>query len=305
MAGIITTGLTPENLRPGIREAYGMAYQEKPTVYDKILEVLKPSDRAYEETFMMSSMGLPQVIEEGDDVKFQNGQQMYTTRLRHVQYGLGFIITQLAMEDGVAIDLGEAYSKALKMNMLRARDIIATQVYSNGFSTPTNIEGGDGTALFNNAHPTVTGNQSNVPVTAATLSEATVEQAITDISLFKDNNGQIINCLPTKLIIHPNNKFTARRILGSPLRSGTADNDINAVRDLGDLSAEDVVVDPYLSSTTAYFFRTDQPGLVFYNRKDMVLSDDNDWDTENMKFKGLMRFSCGHEDWRAGYGVNI
>jgi len=65
-----------------------------------------------------------------------------------------------------------------------------------------------------------------------------------------------------------------------------------------------IVVNPYLTSATNWFVKTDQDGLNFFNRKDIVMSDDNEFDTNNGKFKALMRLSVGWSDPRAIYGVN-
>jgi len=300
----ISTGLFPQNLRPGIRMWHGAAYKTYNPIYDKILDVQQASDRAYEEDVMMSNLGLAAIKTQGGAVTYDSGNQLWSVRYNHVQYGLGFAITQEMMEDGVALKVGQKMAESLKLSMLRTREIISASVYYNGFSAPTTTEGGDGVAIFANNHPTPGGNFSNVPVTPASLSEASIEQMVIDTNLFKDNRGQIIQVVPQKIIVHPNNQFVARRVLGSYLRSGSADNDINAVRSMGILSDSNVVVDPYLTSTTNWFVKTDQPGLNYFNRKDLTLDDDNEFDTNNMKFKGLFRASVGCSDPRAGYGVN-
>lgn len=300
---VMSTGLFPQDLRPGIRQWFGQAYKAYDTKYDKMVDVKVPDDRAYEEDVMMSALGLAQVKPQGATVQYDSGNQLFTTRYVHIQYGLGFQITQEMMEDGIALKYGQVFVENLKLNMLRSREIIVASVYTNAFSSSFTMEAGDGVQLGSSAHPTPAGNFSNVPTTPGTLSEATLEQAVIDISLYKDNRGNLIAVRPTALIVHPNNMFNARRILRSDLRSTTADNDINALRSM-DLLQNDPVVNPYLTSTTNWHLRTDQPGLVMFNRKDIGLEDDNDFDTNNMKVKGLMRLSVGWSDPRAIYAVN-
>lgn len=301
---IISTGSFPQDLRPGVRMWFGAAYKLYDTKYDKILDVKVPDDRAYEEDVMMSNLGLAQVKTQGAAVTYDSGQQMFTTRYPHIQYGLGFVITQEMMDDGVALKMGQTFAEALKQSMLRSREIVASNVYVNGFSSSYLMEGGDGVCLFSSAHPTAGANFSNVPSSAASLSEASLEQMVIDVMNYKDNRGQIITVKPDKLVIPIALQFTAHRILKSVLQNNTADNATNALRDMGMLPGG-VVVDPYLTSTTNWFVKTDQQGLNFFNRKDITLSDDNEFDTENAKFKGLMRHSVGWSDPRAGYGVNI
>lgn len=300
---IISTGNFPQDLRPGVRMWFGSAYSLYDTEYDKILDVKEADDRAYEEDVAMSTFGLAQIKTQGAPVTYDQGNQLYSTRYNHIQYGLGFVITEEMMEDGIALKMGKIFSEAMKLSMLRSREIISAGVYINGFDSSYQMEGGDGVQLFSNAHPIVGGNQSNVPATAATLAEASLEQMIIDVSKYKDNRGQLIAVRPQKLIIPVDLQFTAERILKSILRVGTADNDINAIRNMGMLP-EGIMVDHYLTSTSNWFVKTDQPGLTFFNRKDISMSEDNEFDTNNMKFKALMRFSAGWSDWRAGYGVN-
>lgn len=299
----MSTGNFPQDLRPGVHMWFGKAYKLYSTIYDRILDVKQADSRAYEEDVMLSTLGLPQVKTQGAPVTYDSGTELYSTRYPHVQYGLGFSITQEMMDDGIALKNAQIFSEALKLSMLRGREIQAANVYAGGFSVATSTEGGDGVAWFSASHPTPAGPQSNVPSVAATLSESSLEQAHIDIGSMKDNRGQLIYVRGQKLVVPLNLQFTANRICKNTDRPATADRDINAMVEMG--MAPEIIVDPYLSSTTNWFVATDQPGRCFYNRKDLVLSDDNEFDTENAKFKGLMRFSVGISDYRSGYGVNI
>lgn len=299
----ISTGLFPQDLRPGIRMWFGSAYKLYDTKYDKILDVKVPDDRAYEEDVMMSNLGLAKVKTQGAPVAYDSGNQLFTTRYPHIQYGLGFVITEEMLEDGIALKMGKIFAESMKQSMLRSREIIAANVYVNGFTSTALMDGGDGVALFSASHPTAGDSFSNVPSSAASLSEAALEQMVIDVMNYKDNRGQLIAVRPDKLIVPLALQFTAHRILNSVLQNNTADNAINALRDMGMLPGG-VVVNPYLTSSTNWFVKTDQDGLNFFNRKDITMSDDNEFDTNNGKFKALMRLSVGWSDPRAGYGVN-
>lgn len=196
------------------------------------------------------------------------------------------------LEDGVALKMGKIFAESMKQSMLRSREIIAAGVYINAFTSTVKMDGGDGVQLASASHPTSGVNFSNVPSTAGSLSEATLEQMVIDVMNYTDNRGQLIAVRPDKLIIPIALQFTAQRVLNSVLRAGTADNDINAIRDMGMLPGG-VLVNPYLTSTTNWFVKTDQEGLNFFNRKDITMSDDNEFDTNNGKFKALMHLSVG------------
>lgn len=300
---IISTGSFPQDLRPGIRMWFGSAYKIYDTEYDKLLDVKVADDRAYEEDVSMSTLGLAKVKAQGSPVSYDSGNQLYSTRYTHVQYALGFVITEEMMEDGIALKMGKVYSEAMKLNMLRSREIISAGVYINGFTSSAKMDGGDSVCLFNNAHPVVGANQSNVPTSAASISEAGLEQAAIDIHGFQDNRGNLIAVRPNTIVIPKELEFTTHRIMNSVLQNNTADNAINALRDKGTYPGG-VQVGHYLTSTTNWFVKTDQPGLNYFNRKDISMSDDNEFDTNNAKFKSLMRLSVGWSDWRSVYGVN-
>lgn len=305
---IMSSNTFPQDLRPGVHMWYGTSHENYPAVYDRILDVQeagKAGTLAYEEDVMISGLGLPQVRPEGSPSDYDVGKQLYSTRYVHVEYSKGFAITRIMMQDGIALKNGELFAKDLKQNMLKARDIVATNVYVGGFSPPTSTQGGDGVAWFSASHVTPAGNQSNVPTLAATLSESSLEQMHLDVGQYKNKRGTLIYARAQKLIIPQTLQFTAARILKNTDRPGTADRDINAQVVLG--MQPEVVVNPYLdsSSTSHWYVGTDQRGRCFYNREDMTLSNDSEFDTDNMKFKGTMRFSCGQSDFLCGYGVNI
>lgn len=300
---LISTGSFPQALRPGIRQWFGDAYNMFETKYDKMFDVKIPDDRAYEEDALMTGMGFAPVKPQGSPVEYDASQQNFSVRYTHVTYGLGFVITMEMLEDGLALKDAKRFSEMLKYSLLRTREVVGANVFNNAFTSGYVMDGGDGVILASSAHPTRAGNQSNVPVTPADLSEAALEQAIIDITNFTDDRGLRIMVQPEKLIIPVSLQFTAERILKSQLRSASADNDINAVKNMGLIN--DVLVNPYLTSQSAWFVKTDVPdGMIFFNRKDMEIDSDNDFDTENAKFKGIMRFSQGWSDFRGLYCVN-
>ena len=97
------------------------------------------------------------------------------------------------------------------------------------------LHGGDGVVLLSASHPTTNGLQSNVLATAADLSETSLESILIQISDMKDDRGLRIAAQGTQLIIPTAYTFVAERLLESQLRTGTADNDINAIRSQVDI----------------------------------------------------------------------
>lgn len=303
----ILTGNWPDQLRPGVHEIFGLSYKDYEPEFSRILDVRVPDELAYEEDNYGSGFGFAQQMEENSAIPYDSATQEYVSQLRHVPYGLGFVISEIMMEDGTLLRNAEKFTRNLKQSMLKTREQIAANVYNNAFSLALSSTGqnagGDTVAMCVNNHPSKSGNQSNVPSTIAELSEATLEQAVIDIAAFKNSRNLLIQAKPTCLVVHPTNQFQAERILKTPLRSGSTDNDINAMLNMS--SIPDVVVSHYLTSNQPYFIRTDVEGaLVLLNRKDITLRDDNEFDTSSAKFKGQMRLSVGWLDWRGVYGVN-
>jgi len=145
------------------------------------------------------------------------------------------------------------------------------------------------------------GTWSNVISTAADLSEASLEQACIDIGGFTNDRGLLIKVLPKTLIIPRQLAFEAQRILKTAGRVGTDNNDINALKDMGLIPK--IVVNHYLTDQDAWFIRTDvQHGLKYFERRGDEFGMDEDFDTENAKYKASARYSFGWTDPRAIYG---
>lgn len=184
--------------------------------------------------------------------------------------------------------------------MMKGREQTATQVLNRGFNST--YTGGDGKELFATDHPTLGADLANEPTVATDLDEAAIEQAHTDISNFKDERGLRMDVRMMKLILPLDLTFDAHRLLASINRVETANNDINAIRDMS-LFPDGIVISPYLTDADAWFVKTDvKDGLKFKMRNDITLSNDNDFDTDNAKFKAIMRHDVGWSDPRGAYG---
>lgn len=296
----ITSGSFAKALWPGVQKWYGDAYAEHAVEYTDLFDSYT-SRKAYEEDVGISGLGLAAVKPEGASVAYDTEQQGFLTRYRHVTYGLGIIITREAYEDDLYDVVGPKKSKGLAFSMRQTKEIVCANVYNR--AQTAGYTGGDGQVLLYNAHPRVRGGTfSNVLSVAAALSEASLEDLC--IQIMKETNDADLNIalMPTDLIIPPDLVFEAERILKSPLRVGTADNDLNALKNMGKFR-NGVKVNHYLTSATAYFIRTNCPdGMKYISRRDDDFSMDNDFDTDNAKYKATMRFSAGWTDPRGLYG---
>lgn len=296
---VITQSSFAKALWPGVNAWYGKAYAEYPVEHTELFDK-STSKRAYEEDVGLSSFGLAPVKPEGAPVTFDTERQGFTTRFTHIVYALGFVVTREAMDDDQYDVVAQRRAQGLAFSMRQTKEIIAANVYNRAFNT--SYTGGDGKALLVHDHPNIAGGTwSNVLSTASDLSEAALEQAAIDISLLRNDRGLQIALLPKKLIIPPQLTFEANRILKTVGRPGTELNDINAIKEAGLFSQ--VVVNHYLTDTDAWFIRTSAPhGMKYFERDGDAFGMDNDWDTENAKFKARARYSFGWTDARGLYG---
>jgi len=296
---IINSGSFAKALWPGVNAWYGKAYNEYSVEYTKLFDTYK-SSKAFEEDVGISSFGLAAVKPEGSPIQYDSERQAYITRYNHVVYALGFIITREMVEDDQYAVVGQRKAQGLAFSMRQTKEIIAANVYNRAFNSA--FVGGDGKELLATDHPLFAGGTwSNELATAADLSEAALEQAHIDIAGFTNDRGLLIAVKPKSLIIPRQLMFEAKRITAPDGRPGTDTNDVNAMKQMG--LVPEVIVNHYLTDQDAWFLRTNIPhGMKHWERRADGFDMDNDFDTENAKYKATARYSFGWTDPRALFG---
>ena len=249
---------------------------------------------------MLSGFGEAPVKSEGSGVAYDQAQEVYTARYTHETIALAFSLTEEAIEDNLYDSLASRYTKALARSMAQTKQIKAADILNNAFTTSL---GGDGKPLCATDHPTLGGpDLANELATSADLSEASLEQALIDIAAFTYERGLKIAVQGTKLIIPKELQFTADRILKSTLRVGTADNDVNAIRNMG-MIPQGYSVNHYLTDPDAFFIMTDAPnGMKMFQRVAISTGFEGDFETGNVRYKARERYSFGFSDPRGIFG---
>ena len=283
-----------KQLLPGLNALFGEEYNRYENEHEEIY-VTENSERSFEEELKLSGFGAAPVKDEGSAINYDTAQESFVARYTHETIGLGFSITEEAMEDNLYVSVSARYTKALARAMSYTKQVKAAYPLNNGFSTT--FSSGDGVALFSTAHPLVSGGtNSNRPSTGADLNETSLEDAIIQIGKWTDERGLKIAAKARKLIIPSDLQFVATRLLQSDYRVGTADNDINAVKTNG-VIPEGYSVNHYLTDTNAFFITTDVPdGMKHFVRSPMTTSMDGDFDTGNVRYKARERYSFGVAD---------
>jgi len=289
-----------KELEPGLNALFGLEYNRYENEHAEIFNT-ESSDRAFEEEVMLSGFGSAPVKSEGAGVTFDQATESFTARYTHETIAMAFAITEEAIEDNLYDRLAGRYTRALARSMANTKQVKAANVLNNAFSTSFN--GGDGKPLCDLEHPLASGGTlRNELATAADLSETSLEQSMIDIAAFVDERGLKIAMQGVKLIIPKELQFTAERILKSPQRVGTADNDINAMASMG-MIPQGYRVNHYLTDTDAFFIMTDAPnGMKMFVRSPIKTAIEGDFDTGNVRFKARERYSFGFSDPRGVFG---
>ena len=292
-----------KELEPGLNALFGMSYDSYENEYEDIF-VIEDSNRAFEEEVLITGFGSAPLKSEGQGVQFDNASESYSARYTHDTVALAFALTEEAVEDNLYDSLGKRYVKALAKSMANTKEVKGADVLNNAFSS--SFTGGDGKSLIATDPPlSGGGSAANRATTMADLNEASLEDNLIDISTFTDDRGLTISVQADKIIVPPQLVFVADRILNSQQRTGTADNDINAIKNTGVMPGG-YSVNHYLTDPDAYFILTSVnsagEGLKMFQRSPMETSMEPDFSTGNIRYKARERYSFGFSDWRGIFG---
>jgi hypothetical protein len=283
-----------KELLPGLNALFGLEYAKYGEEHKEIFET-ETSERSFEEETKLSGFTAAPVKNEGASLAYDNAQEAWTARYNHETIAQGFSLTEEAIEDNLYDSLSGRYTKALARSMAYTKQVKAANVLNNGFNSA--FAGGDGVALFATNHPLVSGGvNSNRPATNADLNETSLENAVIQIAAWTDERGLLIAAKPVKLVVPPALMFVATRLLETELRVGTADNDINAIKNNGSIPGG-YTVNHYLTDTNGWYLTTDVPnGMKHFVRVPLQNSMDGDFDTGNVRYKSRERYSFGFSD---------
>ena len=287
-----------KELEPGLNALFGLEYKRYENQHAEIY-VTESSDRAFEEEVMLSGFANAQTKAEGQGVAFDSAQETYTARYTHDTIALAFAITEEAIEDNLYDRISSRYTKALARSMSNTKQVKAAAPLNNGLPSVDGFDSGDGVSLFNTSHSTVSGTSvKNTLTTQADLNETSLEQAMIDIAALTDERGLKIAAKATRMIVPSALQFTADRLMNSAGRVGTADNDINALRNMGMIPGG-YSINHYLTDTDAFYLITDVPnGMKHFERAPLTTKMEGDFDTGNVRYKARERYVFGVSDPR-------
>jgi len=295
----LNRALFTKQLNLGLNTVFGMEYDRYPEQWRSLYST-EQSMKAFEEDVQMIGFGAAPTKAEGAMINYDSGREGFVSRYVHETVALAFAITEEAEEDGLYGSLGAKYARALARSMQQTKEIKGANIFNT--ATTTSL-GGDGQALLDPLHPLGGGGTaSNILGTPADLSETSLETLLVQISTAVDDRSIPVALSGRKLAVPPQLVFIAERIIKSNLRPGTADNDINAMRNMG-MIPEGVVVNQRFTNPDQYFILTDCPdGMKHFVRSPIKKAVEGDFETGNLRYKCRERYSFGFTDWRGVYG---
>ena len=302
-----------KELLPGLNAVFGLEYGEVDNEHQPLFEV-ENSDRAFEEEVLFTGFGTAPVKGEGAAVTYDEASESYVARYVNETIALAFAVTEEAMEDNLYDTFAKLRAKALARAMANTKQVKAADIFNNGFTDVAAYHGGDGKPLFSATHPTVNGTQSNL-LTAADLSFASLEAALTTIQKIEDDRGILVGGSAVSLHVAPDNWATSNSLLNSTLipTSGTTAmgaglvaasgwNDVNSIQSMSMLP-KGCFINRRFIDTDAWFVRTNVPnGAKMFTRAPLQTKMEPDFDTGNLRFKARERYSFGWSDWRSYFG---
>lgn len=274
---------------PGLFSFMNSALKRRPTFYDKITTV-KTSKKAYEESAYFAGLGLFPEKPEGEQIAYDQFIQGPTKRWNHKTYGLGIRITEELIEDSLYPDVPSTMgdmSKELGNSGMETQEVLIHDLFNSGSVTTTHTAG-DGLAIFSTVHKALNGSTwSNRSATDGTLSATTLKQGFIDFENVLSDRGIQQVQMPKILLVPPSLEFTARELIHSEYDPNTGNNAINSVQSRN----LTLLVDPFLTSTTAWFLLGDTNPLITFMRRPLKYAQDGDFETGDAKFKGTFRLS--------------
>jgi hypothetical protein len=266
------------SMLPALRTVIDRGYKSRPPQYPQVFNILS-STRSLEQFSQVSGVSRFALIPEGEPVRRDMAVPGFKSSFVHTRYGLAVPVTIDVVEDDKWDLIGNTH-KDMGWSCAETQELDAVSTFNNGFSG--SFLGPDGVALFSASHPLYKagGVQSNL-MTAADLDMLSFQLALTQFELQKRPSGEFIHEAPSKLIVHPSNRFIAYALTKSGDDPTTADRSVNPLK-----GAEDGIPTPfvwrYLTTPNAWFLSAtpQQTGLVWFWRKRPYTKSWTDDDTE-------------------------
>ena len=307
MANAMTSTAFRSIVEPILNEEFDGVYDQRVDEWKGPFREQQGIPRNYHEEPMLYGFGAAPEVPDGSPISYQQGGVLFIKRYQYRVWGLAFALTQVLVEDGDHIRIGQIYARHLGQSLVETKETLTANIINRAFNNA--YVGGDGVSLIATNHPIAAGigggpaTFSNQLTNAAALSQTSLEQMLIQIRGAVDNNGKKIRLMPRAITCAPANIFQAEAILKSALRTGTNYNDVNPIQTLS-LLKEGQYNMSRLTSASAWWVNTDAPeGLKLMTRRGLKKGMEGDFETDTMRFKSTERYIPGWSDPRALFGT--
>lgn len=286
---------------PVLEELFRSELEMHPSRREQLFQV-KSTDRDIYQTTELHDMPLFAEVPEGTEYSFHRPRQGASKTMSVVKYGLGFSISEEAVDDGKFDFISDAVKKMAR-SARESQEISAMNVINNGFTSETTP---DGVALFSTAHTLPSGlTFRNRPSSDVDLSPTSLDAALQDFETqFIGDSSIIYNIKPQILLVSPNQKRYAMEIIGSDLKADTPNNNLNSLKGDGLI----VVSSPHLTDTDAWFLLAapEDNGLRIISRegiKTKAGGSDAGFMNDSILYKSRYRETVGAVSARGLWGT--
>ncbi len=297
----MTRGQALVLLEPKISTIWNDRLQRRPQEYTRYTNARSTSK--YQVTDQnMTMFGAMQTKPEGQNLSYDDwivgNAKVYTP----IRKALGYKVTDEMRKNDLYGQV-ERLGGGLLDSALDDQEVTAALILNNGFGTTDadgfTAAGFDGLALFSTAHTRLDGGatQRNRPSTDVDLSVTALQNAVIDIHNWVNHRGRPVLCRPKTLLVNPEDAFTAREILQSEYKPGTANNEINALR------AEGIsfMISHYITSADDWFLLCDEHDLNWIWEQQPTGGMEEDFDSDTIKRKLVQGYCAGHGEWYGAY----
>tara|TARA_Y100000310_G_scaffold157246_1_gene156620 strand:- start:3978 stop:4874 length:897 start_codon:yes stop_codon:yes gene_type:complete len=286
----------PDLLTDGFRKILFDEFGRYEDQYTQVFNI-ESSTKPDENDTLVGTLGLIPERNEGAAVVYDDPPAGFDSTYTHREFALGFQVTRIMLEDD-QFRVMRRMPAQLGISLRQTIETDGANVLNNGFGTSDKFSSADGKALFADDHPLEGGGtEQNTLTSAADLSATSLEQALIDIAETTDDRGKKIALRPQKIVIPVNLQWTARKLLGSSLDPDSANNAINPASGILPFT-----VNNFLTDTDAWFIQCDRHQMNFFWRRRPDFDRDNDFETDNLRFKVTSRWSRGFSHWAGMYG---
>lgn len=282
-------------LEEGLKKATLHDYEEWPKLYPQIA-VVEKTRKAQEKYEVLDGFGTYPETDPGDEgaeteIRILGEAQINVKTFSQTVYH-GYNL----FEDDLYGVLKKAARRArlAKIRMYQTKDTYVANILNNGFDSNYTVAY-DGKEFFATDHSSNAGDQANEPAVASALSYDTLGDLILIARSLTDDEGLPIMAMPRELVIPNALEDTAYEILDERWQPGSANYNSNWIKN--HYSKVSPVVNPFLTSDTAFFLKLTDPG-----KDGIQVNERRGLTEETVKEPKRLRFAVTYY-WRAGFGV--